>query len=84
VIASSRNDAQVVAQKIAKEVTAKVGLGGEALRKQLLQAGAKFVDHSGWKRINAAEIARAGEQRCRNKFTSRAQMLDAAKDVSAQ
>jgi NADPH-dependent glutamate synthase beta subunit-like oxidoreductase len=84
VIASSRNDAQIVAQKIAKEVTAKGGSGGEALRQQLAQAGVKFVDHSGWKRINAAEIARAGEQRCRNKFTSRDQMLDAAKDVSAQ
>jgi ferredoxin--NADP+ reductase len=84
VIASSRNDAQVVAQKIAKEVTAKGGSGGESLRQHLVNAGVSFVDHSGWKRINAAEIARAGEQRCRNKFTSRAQMLEAAQDASAQ
>jgi ferredoxin--NADP+ reductase len=84
VIASSRNDAQMVAQKIAKEVTAKGGSGGEALRRKLAETGVSFVDHPGWKRINAAEVARAGEQRCRNKFASRAQMLEAAQDVSAQ
>jgi NADPH-dependent glutamate synthase beta subunit-like oxidoreductase len=84
VIASSRADAQLVAQKIAKEVVAAERGGREALRQHLLRSSAKFVDHAGWKRINAAEVAQASEQRCRTKFTSREGMLQAACDPGAQ
>ena len=38
----------------------------------------KVVDHAGWKAIDDAEISRGGGQRPRDKFTSVADMLDAA------
>jgi NADPH-dependent glutamate synthase beta subunit-like oxidoreductase len=84
VIASSRADAQVVAQKISKEVIAANRPGREALRQHLFQRGVHVVDHAGWKRINAAETAEANEQRCRTKFTSKSRMLEIAKEMSAQ
>ncbi|MDZ4234106.1 MAG: ferredoxin, partial [Dietzia sp.] len=36
------------------------------------------VDHAGWKAIDDAEVARGGEQRPRDKFTTVADMLEAA------
>jgi ferredoxin/flavodoxin---NADP+ reductase len=38
----------------------------------------RSVDFAGWKRIDAAETSRARPDRCRTKFTTRAQLLDAA------
>jgi hypothetical protein len=37
-----------------------------------------WVDYAAWHRIDAAEVARAGAQRCRQKFGSVAEMLEAA------
>jgi ferredoxin--NADP+ reductase len=37
-----------------------------------------MVDAAGWKAIDAAEIARGGDERPRDKFTTTAEMLVAA------
>ncbi|MCU1286234.1 MAG: hypothetical protein JWO13_2584 [Acidobacteriales bacterium] len=78
VIASSRSDAQLVAKKIAEDVSDGGRRGGEGLREHLQSKNARFLDHTGWKRINDAEVARAGEHRCREKFCSVEEMLEAS------
>ena len=37
-----------------------------------------WVDHAAWRRVDAAELARAGDGRCRRKFSTVAEMLEAA------
>jgi hypothetical protein len=68
-----------VAQRIANEVSDAQRPGGEGLSQFLAERHVWPVDYLGWKRIDAAEVAGAGEQRCRRKFT-RAEMLEAAQN----
>ncbi len=49
-----------------------------ALEKVVRDRQPAVVDGEGWKAIDAAEIARGGDERPRDKFTSKAEMLAAA------
>jgi NADPH-dependent glutamate synthase beta subunit-like oxidoreductase len=77
-IPTNRTEAQQVAQKIAQEVTGSDRPGGFALRQLLEERRVCWVDHAAWRRIDAAELARAGSGRCRRKFRTVAEMLQAA------
>ena len=77
-IPTNRSEAQRVARQIAQEVTSSARPGGAALRELLEQRHVRWVDYSGWRRIDAAELARAGEGRCREKFGTMGEMLEAA------
>jgi hypothetical protein len=77
-IPTNRVEAQQVAQKIAQEVTADGRPGLAALRQHLECRGVRTVDYEAWKRIDAAELSRATGDRCRQKFCSTNEMLDAA------
>ena len=77
-IPTNRAEAQQVAQKIAQEVLAGARPGRAGVRQLLEQRQICWVDYAAWRRIDAAELARAGSERCRTKFTSLAAMLDAA------
>lgn len=77
-IPTNRVEAQQVAQKMAQEVADENRGGGDGLRELLEQRGVRFVDHAGWRRIDAAELARAAGDRCRKKFCSTNEMLDVA------
>jgi len=54
-----------------------------ALEKLVRRRRPDVVDAAGWQAIDAAEIARGGEDRPRDKFTTVAEMLAAAADVPA-
>jgi ferredoxin/flavodoxin---NADP+ reductase len=54
-----------------------------ALEKLVRRRRPDVVDAAGWKAIDAAEVARGGEDRPRDKFTTIADMLAAAADVPA-
>ncbi|MGC2108447.1 MAG: hypothetical protein WA655_02955, partial [Candidatus Korobacteraceae bacterium] len=75
-IPTNRVEAQQVAQRMAQEVNDGQRRGGEGLRLLLGQRGVSWVDYAGWKRIDAAEVARASAERCREKFSTTAQMLE--------
>lgn len=77
-IPTNRVEAQQLAQRIAEETHSGERPGGAALRELLEQRNVRWVDYEGWQRINAAELARAGAGRCREKFCSPDEMLDAA------
>jgi len=77
-IPTNRAEAQQVAQKIAQEVADSTRSGTAALRRLLEERRIAWVDHAAWRRIDAAELARAADQRCRTKFNTVAEMLDAA------
>jgi NADPH-dependent glutamate synthase beta subunit-like oxidoreductase len=77
-IPTNRAEAQHVAQKMAQEVNNSNRPGGPALRQLLEERQVRWVDYAAWRRIDAAEVARAGAQRCRLKFGSVAEMLDVA------
>ena len=77
-IPTNRSEAQQVAQKIAQEITGANRPGGSALRQLLEKRHVCSVDHAAWQRIDAAELARAREGRCREKFTAVTAMLEAA------
>lgn len=74
-IPTNRTEAQGLARRLAGEVAASGRPGGQALRAALRH---HVVDHAGWKRIDAAELAGATERRCRVKLTSTAAMLQSA------
>lgn len=77
-IPTNRIEAQQLAQKIAREIT-DGGRPGENGLRQLLQERRKpWVDYEGWRRIDAAELARAGAERCREKLASTEEMLEVA------
>lgn len=65
------------AQALAARVLGEIG-DGEKAQPQLFAARAGTVDYAGWKRIDAAEIAAAPEDRCRVKIAERAAMLKLA------
>ena len=77
-IPTNRTEAQQLAQKIAQEVKESNRQGGFALRQLLAQRHVSTVDYAAWRRIDAAELARANTHRSREKFSSVAQMLEAA------
>ncbi len=77
-IPTNRTEAQQVAQEIAKEVTDTNRPGASALRQLLEERRVCWVDHTAWRRIDAAELARAGEGRCRRKFGTVTELLEAA------
>jgi hypothetical protein len=77
-IPTNRREAQEAAQKIAHEVAASERQWGDALRRLLEERRIRWVDHAAWRRIDAAELARAGDGRCREKFTIVSGMLEAA------
>jgi len=77
-IPTNRSEAQELAQRIAKELTDAGRSGRAALTNQLRANGRPFVDYSGWKRIDSAEIARANDGRCRLKLKSVEEMLKLA------
>ena len=80
-IPTNRAEAQEVAQRIASEVTESNRAGRDALRKLLDTRGVHWIDHATWRRIDAAEIARAQAGRCRDKFMSVEEMLRAARNA---
>ena len=77
-IPTNRTEAQQVAQTMTQEVTDGNRAGSAGLRKLLHERDVRWIDYEGWRRIDAAEIARAGAQRCRHKFSSTHEMLEAA------
>jgi hypothetical protein len=77
-IPTNRAEAQLVAQKIAQEVPDSVRPGRAGVLPLLSQRQVGWVDYSAWRRIDAAELARAGDGRCREKFTAVTKMLEAA------
>ncbi len=80
-IPTNRTEAQQVAQRVAAETVAHERKGGEGLAALLTERGVRRVNHTAWKAIDAAELARAGEARCRQKFDSIDAMLAAIGDT---
>lgn len=78
-IPTNRSEAQQVAQKIAQEIADGDRGGGAGLRKLLEQRGVCWVDYSGWRRIDAAELSHTQSERCRAKLCNINEMLDAAR-----
>lgn len=76
-IATNRPDSHAVAERVLAEAAPSGGAGREGLRALLAARGARAVDAAGWKRIGAAEVARAPEGRARRKFARIEEMLAA-------
>ncbi len=81
-IPTNRTEAQHLAQKMAQETLDGARPGTAGARQLLEQRRVCWVDHAAWRRIDAAELARAGSQRCRAKFTELAEMMNAAQGVA--
>lgn len=80
-IGTNRPDGQAVADRIAAEVAGGSGKEGRPGLDRLLSArGVDIVTFRDWKKIEAAEIARARDGAPREKFTSMAAMLAALAD----
>jgi ferredoxin--NADP+ reductase len=77
-IPTNRSEAQQLAQKMAQEVTEHDCPGGAALRQMLAERQVRWLDYAAWRRIDAAELACADRYRCRQKFSSLPEMLEAA------
>jgi NADPH-dependent glutamate synthase beta subunit-like oxidoreductase len=77
-IPTNRTEAQQLAQKIAQETVGSVCPGGLGLRRLLEERRVFWIDYAAWRRIDAAEVARADEGRCRRKFVTVTEMLEAA------
>ncbi len=77
-IPTNRAEAQQVAQRIAQEALDGERAGRAGVRQLFKQRQVCWVDHAAWRRIDAAELARASGERCRHKFITAAEMLDAA------
>jgi NADPH-dependent glutamate synthase beta subunit-like oxidoreductase len=78
-IPTNRTEAHQVAQKIAAEVTESDRRDSVSLRDLLRQRNVEWVDYAGWKRIEAAEISGACDDRCRQKLCTVQEMLSAAR-----
>ena len=77
-IPTNRTEAQQLAQRIAQEAVDGERRGRAGTRQLLEQRQVCWVDHAAWRRIDAAELARASGERCRHKFITSAEMLEAA------
>ena len=77
-IPTNRTEAQVVAQKILTEIIDAGRPGRSALYHLLEERRVCWLDHAAWRRVDAAELARAGDGRCRRKFSTVTGMLEAA------
>lgn len=77
-IPTNRSEAQQVAQRMAQEVAGADRPGGSALRQILEDRRVAWVNHAAWRRLDAAELARAGQERCRAKFNTVTEMLETA------
>lgn len=78
-IPTNRVEAQQVAQKIVQEISDGDRAGGAGLRELLERRGVCWVDYAGWRRIDAAELAKACAGRCRDKLCSPDDMMEAAR-----
>ena len=74
-IPTNRTEAQQVAKRVAAEAVDHGRTGGDGLAALLAERGVQRVDHPSWRKIDAAEQARAESDRCRRKFDSVAEML---------
>ena len=79
IIPTNRVEAQQVAQMMAREIVGEARPGNAELRRLLETRQVCWVDYDGWQRIDAAERVRAGEERCREKFSKTDDMLEAAR-----
>jgi len=77
-IPTNRTEDQQVTQNIAQEVPDSTRPGRAGVLQLLAQRHVCWVDYSAWRRIDAAELARASDGRCRKKFTTVTEMLEAA------
>ena len=77
-IPTNRTEAQSLAQKIASEIVDGARPGKAGIVQLLEQQQICWADYAAWRRIDAGELARAGRERCRMKFSSVAEMLEAA------
>lgn len=77
-IPTNRTEAQQLAQRIAQEALDGERAGRAGARQLLEQRQVCWVDHAAWRRIDEAELARARNERCRHKFITSAEMLEAA------
>ncbi|WP_048645926.1 FAD-dependent oxidoreductase [Nitratireductor soli] len=73
-IPDNRADAQLLATRILADLEAE-GTPAQKPGRNAFPAWARAVGYEGWKRIDAAEIAAAPENRCRVKIASRETML---------
>jgi NADPH-dependent glutamate synthase beta subunit-like oxidoreductase len=78
-IPTNRTEAQQLGQRMAREVADAHRSGRAVLREHLKRKAVSFVDHAGWKRIDAAELASAKNGQPRTKLASITEMLQAAK-----
>ncbi len=76
-IPTNRTEAQQVAKRIAAEAADHGRAGADGLSALLAERGVQRVDHPSWRKIDAAEQARAASDRCRRKFDCVADMLEA-------
>ena len=82
-IPTNRADSFAVADRIAATLASAAagGKGGSAALDALLaERGVAVVDYDGWRRIEAAEAARARPGAPREKFTTREELLAAARE----
>jgi ferredoxin--NADP+ reductase len=80
-IPTNRSEALQVAQKIAADLSETSPKPMPDFRAILKSRGVRCVDYAGWKRIEAAELSRACEERCRLKLLNTEDMLRIACDV---
>jgi hypothetical protein len=83
-IPTNRAEAQQVAQKISSELNLPVPSHPRDVKEVLQSRGVMWVDYAGWKRIEAAERAAAGEERCLLKLLRAEEMLQAARQIELQ
>ena len=83
-IPTNRAEALQVAQKIASEITSAPERNPPDLADILRSRGITWVDFAGWKRIEAAERAGAGDERCRLKLLQVEEMIQAAQMCDVQ
>jgi len=77
-IATNRADSHQVARRLLAEVTPAGREGGEGLARCLAARGGRRIDWAAWRRIDAAETARATGGRPRHKFNRLEDLLAAA------
>ncbi len=86
VVGTNRTDAGILVKRIAEDLAAKPPAGGKpgagAVTALLHERGVRVVDFAAWKRIDAAEIARATPPKPREKFVTSEALLAAAASES--